>query len=405
MEHDTGGDQGTLNVRFMLNAGTATGGDLTLAMGFDATGAETFRINYHATTGVLVVALAIGPGFSRTIPLGLAWRTLELGIDTADGGVGLGVVRFYIDGVLYDTATGTFGALATRKVQLGAIFKESAVVGDLYLDEWAMSTGYIGTVAMPYTETHAGDPKRWVALYNTNTADSVTWAESYRVAHGLGFSNMLGIDATTNEMAGQMDWETIRDAVAAHIANDFPAGQIVGILIGYGMPGTANCGPTDLSIASLLADLAVDTQDIANPYYEAGLVDTADMPDRITLAAGTRYLVGEINAPTLGEAIAMTTKSQALSTTAADGQSLTTLVQGTDVFAALAGDWPSLDLFAGTTIQQQIRLGDAAGFDGSTHGNAIELTDATAGDFSVAGQQKAILITTGDNTADLIRNN
>ena len=249
----------------------------------------------------------------------------------------------------------------------------------------------------------AEDQGRWLVVYNLSEADSLTWASWYSgVRTSIPAANYLGIALGTAEQISGAAWATMRDAIKAYIAAH-PGLEIAGILIGYKCPGTV-AGTPVRSVASLCADLDDDTAHAANAHaISSATADVADLPARATLIDGAPYLVAEIAAPTLADATALTTRAQALDgTTAAGDELVTDLDPSSDEVGYSASSWSDLTAWLADVASDKVRLPVASGFDGSAHGYALEFTDATSGSVSVAGQNKAALITIGTDSADVV---
>ncbi len=404
LEHTLPAPAPVLHARLLIRPGTATGGVVTVLQALDDTGHETLRLTYD-TTARRVTATIATHEITGSLAAALSWHTVEVKLDTlADQ------AQLWVNGRSVDTATGSgdFTPLQTRSVRFGAIYKQSTLTGALALDEWVTDTAYVGPVPVAPTATHAADPARWLVIYNTATDDSVTWVEAYRQARRVPFANLLGLALPTDEAIDETQWTALRDAVFSYLTLNHLSGQIAGLLVGYGVPGVATVGGNPRSVASLLADLNTDTTDLTNPRFIPGTPTAADLPPRDSLATAPTagpYLVADMNAPTLTDALAAIDNAAQLTTLTPTAHALTALDASHDHLAAAAApsSWPDLDAWLGSIGPQTVKLPLDPAFDGSAHGASIEFTDATDGLFTITGQTRALLATSSPNTADAIR--
>lgn len=398
IEHDLGHDADVLHSRFVMNPGSVQGGSVVVLRGVNGSGSTTFDLSFDGDTRVIELSLATGQTMSATLVSGLAWHCVEVKLATQAGAAGL-----WINGLSVGSVTGTFGTLATRRLRLGAVEKSSATVGMLYLDEWVMDQAYIGPVVRAPVGPYADDPARWLVVYNTAVADSVAWAEFYRQRRGVPYANLVGLNLSTAEVIDAATWDAMRGALSGYIAENHLSGQIAGILIGFGVPGVATIGGVDLSVASLAADLGNTIADTVNPLYLSGPIDAGGLPQRTGLLNSGRYLVAECNAESRALTEALSDRADGLQTTDAGGRVLGVLSPQTDRLATAGESWSALSEWLSSVGYQQIRLPAAESFDGSAHGQAIEFTDASAGEFTTSGQARALLASIGSGTADSVR--
>ena len=238
VEHDLGAERSELYVRVLLNSATAASGRVVLMRGLDDGGNETFRVVYNTATRGVSVEPASGTTLTAILSGAIAWHCIEVGVDA-----GANNATWFVNGVPRDEVTGAFNAGATRRVQLGVIFKDTAAAGELYLDEWAMAETYIGPVLLPPVPpagNHADDPRRWLVIYNTASADSVTWAEAYRAARQVPYANLCGLELPTTELIDTAAYEDMRAVIADYLTRNGLADTVLGLLLGYRVPGYAN---------------------------------------------------------------------------------------------------------------------------------------------------------------------
>lgn len=406
--YDMGEDKNPIYLRFLFNPDTLANGTVAMIRGLNSSSVEKIKIEYNPATRVITATPAGLTALTATLIAGLTWFCIEFKID---GGVG-GAAELWVNGVSQDTETADYTTIVVQTIRMGANSKESATTGDFYLDEIIMDASYSGIV-VPTPSTSLSslteDPYRWIVIYNTATQDSIDWADGYRSARGLAYANLCGLSLPATESISNGQWVTMRDAVKAYI-DDNGLTQIKGILLGHGCPGLVSGSP-DRSVVSMLASLTDDTADLANAAYVANpsipvasIADVADLPARSTLPAAGRFITAEIQASTKAEADALDDRADALFTTRVDLTKISALDPATDEVAISSSAWALLTSFDDSVQQQQIRLPKTSGgWDGTTHGQAVEFSEDTGNDMSVAGQTKALLVSGGASTADAIR--
>ena len=144
LRHDLGRNYHEHNLRLALELDTLAGGEVVLALGRAANGDETYRITIDPDTAVITATLATGDTLTTDLDdTGLPWNTVELAIDAIAGTAAL-----HRNGISVDTASGTFTALATRYVYIGAAEKAAAAAGIYHLDEIVISAEYVGPVVI-----------------------------------------------------------------------------------------------------------------------------------------------------------------------------------------------------------------------------------------------------------------
>lgn len=396
LEHDLGAELPAFHVRVMVGKATCSGGAVVFMRGLSALGVESFSMSYNGSTRRVHLDLASGYSSYWNVATALPWTCVEFSVTATQ-------LYVWINGEERADISGDYSAVATKLLRIGCSSKDSAATGTLWLDEWIIADSYIGPVVVAPDPAlpPAADPARWLVLYR-DSGDYAVWAEWYRQQRGIPLSNMCPTRLFNTTETGADD--DARDAVAAYIALNFPVGRIVGIVIGYGV---CSVDPdTYQSFASMLADLGAGTHAAgkANPTYVPGVVGADDLPDRDSLYGGGKYLVGELNAPSLAAAESLTTAVDGLSVEAADGLVITTLDAANETYAAsvASGAWPAMVAFSSSVQAQLMRLPLDDAFDGTAHGNAIEFTDATAGSFE-GDEDLAILWTVGASAAALVR--
>lgn len=229
--HDLGAEQTVLHVRFAINPWAVTGGRFVPLVGLDGVNGEVLRITFDTGTRGLEVWL---PGGSLLAVLDgvLPWQCVELGIDTVSDEATL-----WVNGIQADQLGGDLSSSTVRTLWFGAIHKQTAVAGGCYMDELCLADEYIGPVVVPPPLPHAGDPSRWLVVYNSAVSDGVSWAEAYRQARGVPYANLAGLALPTSEMINAGQYTALVGAVDDYLADNNLSGQVMGILLGYGVPG------------------------------------------------------------------------------------------------------------------------------------------------------------------------
>ncbi len=170
----------------------------------------------------------------------------------------------------------------------------------------------------------AAQPGSWLVLYNLNNPDSIAWADWYQLQRSIPQSNMLGLSASLNEhltdaVAAQSEViGPVRDFLAA---NPSIEQNLLGIILGYGLPGTFGTaplgGPGGFAVTDGLQDMYDDTQPAQKdtnwdcPLMYGDLLPASGRLTKATMIPG-RYMVARIDAPTLADAMALTTRAKAL---------------------------------------------------------------------------------------------
>lgn len=232
LAHDLGSGQAVLHCRFVMSPWGLSGGRVVVLGGRDAVGAEALRVSFDAGTHTLSVWLPGGVSLSTALNEGIAWSCVEVSLDTVSG-----QAKLWVNGVLAGQASGDLSASVVQTVLFGAVYKQAGLVGDLFLDEICISDSYIGPVLVVPTSSYADDPARWLVVYNAADIDGHIWAESYRQARGIPFANMLGLMLPTTEVVSGAQYSDLITAVDEYLAVNQLDGQVMGVLLGFGVPG------------------------------------------------------------------------------------------------------------------------------------------------------------------------
>jgi len=296
-----------IHFRCVLSVSGVTGGSVVFAAGFDAGGSESFRIGYDPATNTLIATLPDGNNLIATLPGGLLWHCVEIALNPAAN-----TAELWINGLSEDQVSAAAAMRSTQTIWLGGILKETQTVGDLYLDEAQLADSYIGPVHVSPSSPYGDDPTRWLVVYNNADPDASSWAEAYRLARGIPFANLLGMALPTTEIIDAAQYADLVTKVDDYLSIHNLAGQVMGILLGYRVPGYvdfAGTGTLD-SVPSLMHRNTLTQGPTTN-------VNAAPVTfQRLTYSdlAGDR-LTARIDGPDLAAAIAMIDRSTELSST------------------------------------------------------------------------------------------
>ncbi|MFW6059384.1 MAG: hypothetical protein ACODAQ_04340 [Phycisphaeraceae bacterium] len=303
LEHDLGASRALLHVRFALNPASAKNGSVRLAGASDAQHEPVWWIDYECDLRAVTVAFADGTTLSATLSA-LAWHVIELRIDT-----GAEEAVLWINGVVAGATTGAFNPLAARYTWIGAFFKDTALSGELFLDEWCLADQEIGPVTVAPNGVHGDDPARWLVIYNTADADAATWAAAYRAARGVPYANLLGLDLPLTEVIDESQFEQMVAAIEDYLDRTGLDAQIMGLLAGYRVPGYVDyqVGNSLEPVPALLHLLKSTRGGSSNVNADNAL------PTRPTQAdLGEHFLAARLDAPDLNRALALVQRATAL---------------------------------------------------------------------------------------------
>ena len=266
VEHSLPSTQTSLHIRIMMSLATLTGGSVVILQGVDDQNLQTFTVTCDSNLKTITVTLSTSETISSSLLTELAWHCIELRIDTVGN-----AAELWTNGVSKGTSTGSFGSLATKKIRLGSMFKDTSTAGDLYLDEWVVADSYIGPVVITPTSLHADDPARWLVVYNTAELDSVAWVDSYRNARGVPYANLFGLDLSANETINSSEWTNVVTKVNAYLSSNYLEENVLGILLGYHVPGYVDSDGLGFidAIPALLHH--TDTTPLFNPLSYDGI--------------------------------------------------------------------------------------------------------------------------------------
>ncbi len=291
--HDLGVARDQLYQRWMINASSAAGGGVTIAGGIDGQGEGVWQARLD-TDSQTVSVTADGVSLAADLSAAITWHCIEVVADASAGQLTL-----YINGI--ERASEPVVLQAIRYAWLGSAFQDASVVGDLDMDQWVIADTPIGVPMVEPMLDHAGDPRRWLVVYNRGDDDSAAWADAYRARRGVPYANLCGLDLQAAELITDAQYHTMRQQIADYLSDNNLDIQVVGVLLGFGAPGYADLtaqGPTP--IASYLHTDAADGFAAVNPVFHATIGDRLAASDY----TGVR-LTGRIDAPDLATAISL----------------------------------------------------------------------------------------------------
>jgi len=169
-------------------------------------------------------------------------------------------------------------------------------------------------------------PGSWLVLFNANNPDSVQWVQWYAAQRSIPGENLLGLDIPpgTAEQVGDdgvgFYEQYVRGPVLSHLADHQALDErIMGILVGYAVPGSftwqgnpMNTGGGGYSITSALQMPARDYRaTIPSPLYPNPFYDLqTPLTKSILNTHPGIYVTARIDAPTLADAQALTTRAK-----------------------------------------------------------------------------------------------
>lgn len=333
---DMGTGQAVLYTRMMIATGNAIGGTLNIAGGFASGGAPLWQIRLDAASQSITLN-AGSAQLSVDLPAALGWHTVEVGLDTSSG-----IATLRLNGI--ERASSALSIAATRYVWLGGASASAGLSGHVDVDHWVISTQPIGLPIAEAAHDHAGDPRRWLVVYNRALPDSETWADAYRQRRGVPYTNLCGLDLPTYESVTPAEYETIRQQITAYLSDNQLTDQIVGILLGYGVPGYSDIvGVGALTaISSYLQTNDTHGSTVINPLYQDPVANRPSASDY-----SSARLTGRVDAPDLAGALALLDRADAVSDQPLTHESGGRVVVDINpdnpnvgpVYTGLVGDW------------------------------------------------------------------
>lgn len=172
----------------------------------------------------------------------------------------------------------------------------------------------------------AQDPDSWLVLYNENSPQSQVWVNWYATQRSIPAGNLVGLNASTSEHLATVDevQAQIVGPVRTLLDSDEELrGRIMGIILGFGLPGNYFSapagGPGGYSVADALQDMYDDELPPAEqkeynllcPHFQNSLLPPNGRLTKESLPPNT-YIVARIDAPSVSMAYVMTARALAI---------------------------------------------------------------------------------------------
>lgn len=308
--------QSRLAVSAWMKPGDVAGGRFVLMRGLSEAGEPAFQWIVDPDQRRIECELPDGPTLEADWPAdGPAWHNVQVVLDD-----GAGSASLWIDGRLRAMTEGWSGYVEVREVQLGAIYKQADAIGRIDVDEWMIGDARLSPAVKP-TSSYADDPSRWLVVYNAADADSRQWAEYYRAERRVPYANLCGLDLPLDETISESQFADLRDAIDQYLWDNGLASQILGLLLGYRVPGYyLRADSRREAIAGQLHRMDGWTGAVTNPL---SLHSPPQRPSEDSLN-GDR-LTARIDGPTLADGLAPVDRAAAIETNGLAGGDNATL--------------------------------------------------------------------------------
>lgn len=166
----------------------------------------------------------------------------------------------------------------------------------------------------------------WLVLYNTGDAESAEWATWFCAQRGIPADNVVGLTTSSDEHLADRD--EVEDQIIGPVRGLLDGDpdlqdKIMGIIVGYGVPGTFGTapagGPGGYSVADALVDM-YDDEDTSQkddnqdcPLFYGQTLPPARLTRETMLSDPyPQYMVARIDAPTLEAAKDLTRRAIAI---------------------------------------------------------------------------------------------
>ena len=287
---------------------TGDGGAVVFAGGFDAAGRPCWSLRHDVNAHRLRLEANGTATLTADLPAAAMWHSIEVRHDP-----NAATLTWWIDGLPLGAATLPPDATACTHGWVGGLHKASATTGEFRLDDVVTADAYVGPVFRSPAGDHAGDPARWLVIYNAADPDSVAWARTYRETRDVPHMNLLGLHLSTDET---IDFDTyltqILEPVEAFFSRHLAMPEVMGLLLGYRVPGYV-VHPTlnrRVAVSALLQTLATHPDVVGNPL---ATLEPGDRPQAGAMQ-GVRF-TARIDAPTFDAATRLTTRALAAAAT------------------------------------------------------------------------------------------
>lgn len=218
-----------VHTRVTIRPDALTAGSVTVLRAMDANERPVAWLRVHSDR-TLTLHSSTATTAAIALPAPLPWFTIELGINTASS-----TIEAHIDGVLASSTTIPPGESVAR-FDLGAVDCRNAS-GQIYFDDWVIADAAIGPLLVAPNSDHADDPARWLVVYRRDQPESVAWADAYRQARAVPLGNLLGLVTPDEEVVDTSAYDQLRAAIGDRLGVGHLADQLMGVLLGPGIPG------------------------------------------------------------------------------------------------------------------------------------------------------------------------
>lgn len=295
----------SLHVRFALRNVSATGGRVMPVRLLDADGWQLAAIVFDLDSSQLAVEQIGLASMGLSVSELDRWHVYELALDTIAG-----TTTIWIDGVVRNSWPSVMSLGNVAQLQVGAPRKDTGLAGEIHFDELIIDDQYVGPVVVEPSSDHPDDPTRWVVLYRLDDADSVAFAYSYHERRGVPLANLVPMDVPGDEVIDVTTYTALVAGITAYLSTNGLESQVIGILIGHGMPGYVDSTGSGLleSLPALLTKRDGQLSYFVNPH-----ASTPTKDNRLTVARldGT-YVTARIDAASLNESIGLLDRSEAI---------------------------------------------------------------------------------------------
>ncbi|MEM6551154.1 MAG: hypothetical protein AAF750_03405 [Planctomycetota bacterium] len=330
LTHTFPAEQPHLETSCLLSLGTTlTGPGFVLLRALNEQGQESARLTIQPDARTVTISAtdtaSTPTQLTAPLPPTPSWTAIHAAITDSPSPT----LRLSVNGITIASAALAAPPTPTRSVQIGVPLKHHDTAGTLDLDQIALSQSPLHEPLPlpPITNDHAGDPARWLVIYNTDLPDSITWADHYQNARHIPHCNLLGLPLPTTASMSPAEYEALRAAVVAYLDTNRLRDRILGILTGFGVPPIMQFQPSGLPLptANLLATDDAHFSLATNPVYTAPNTDgippdSIDRPTLQTLTAGNptnppARLSASIDTLDLAQALAITAQALSVATT------------------------------------------------------------------------------------------
>ena len=301
--HDTGQSLMSWHYSTLVRFADTFSGDINFISLRSIDDSVILDIKYLSLTNQLEFTPINNPAISIPFDHPTDWHQLEFSYENS-------TQQFivYINGQSASISTLDLNGKIFEKIILGCTYKSNDTTGHIDIDHAIINNQYIGTRFPKPLSSHADAPSRWLLVYNKDNEDSLIFAKYYLETRGLSYANLLGLSLPTDETITHSQYQAMRDQIYLYLSNNDDKKQIMGIFLGYGVPGYYNQSTYTHSTSAHLQTSQADQQIIHNTSYNSEKIT------RPTLETSKyKKMTAQIDAPTLNEALEMLDKAKVIS--------------------------------------------------------------------------------------------